>query len=278
MRHWIALLLLACISLTAPTQAAERNDIPSCYAFAKMEDHRPAPSGRELVIVVDQTTPLTTDLRQGALRSAVRFIRPGDNVLIYQFSAYMADNYTRLPFEGRMEPSIQGEARDEIGMDSLRKLDKCLDQQQIYFARLFSAKFDGSVGRPEVAIGKSEIMFSLRQIADDLAKRPASRRVVLLVSDLLENSDFGSFYARNALRAIDPAAELAKAQAHRLFADLKGAHVYVLGAGLVPAHGKEGYRSGAAIDALQRFWRGYFEQSHATLEAFGAPALTVDLQ
>jgi hypothetical protein len=278
MRRWIRLLLLASVGLPFFAQGTERNDIPSCYAFAKMEGQRPADAGRELVVVLDQTTPLTADLRDGALKAAMRFIRPGDNVLIYQFSAYMADNYTRLLFEGRMEPPIEGELRNEIGMESLRKLDRCLNEQQRYFAQLFPEKFGQGVGRPDVSIGKSEIMFSLRQIADDLARRPASRRVVLLVSDLLENSDFGSFYARNSLRSIDSAAELAKAQSRHLFADFKGAHVYVHGAGLVPANGKEGYRSGAAIDALRRFWSGYFERSHATLEAFGAPALTVDLR
>jgi hypothetical protein len=278
MRSVSFLLALACFGLVGQARAAQRNDVPSCYSYADMSANQPAPTGRELVVIIDQTTPLSADLRRTALNAALRFVQPGDEVLIYQFSAYMADSYMRLPFEGRMEAPIKGSQRDEIGMDSLRKLDRCLGQQQTFFAKLFTSKFDASVGTPSTRIAKSEIMFSLRQIADDLSKRPASHRVVLLVSDLLENSDFGSFYARNALRTIDPSAELKKAETNHLFAHFGGARVYVHAAGLVPADSKSSYRSGTAVEALRQFWTGYFEHSNATLEAFGAPSLTADLQ
>ena len=278
MRAVTFLLTLACLGLSGLTHAAQRNDVPSCYGYAGMSAYQPAPTGRELVVVIDQTTPLTTDLRRTALNAALRFVQPGDEVMIYQFSAYMADSYMRLPFEGRMEAPIGGAQRDEIGMESLRKLDRCLGQQQAFFAKLFTSKFDASIGTASTHIAKSEIMFSLRQIADDLSKRPAPHRVVLLVSDLLENSDFGSFYARNALRTINPSVELKKAEANHLFTDFGGARIYVHAAGLVPADSKNNYRSGVAVKALQQFWAGYFERSNANLEAFGAPSLTVDLQ
>lgn len=278
MRPVSFLLVLACLGLPGHAHATQRNDVPSCYNYADMSADQPAPTGRELVVVIDQTTPLTADLRRTALNAALRFVQPGDEVLIYQFSAYLADSYTRLPFEGRMEVPVKKSQRDEIGMDSLRKLDRCLGQQQTFFTKLFTRKFDASAGTPSTHIAKSEIMFSLRQIAHDLAKRPASHRVVLLVSDLLENSDFGSFYARNALRTINPAAELKKAETNHLFTDFGGARVYVHAAGLVPADSTSSYRSGVAVEALRQFWTGYFEHSNATLEAFGAPSLTVDLQ
>jgi hypothetical protein len=278
MRAVTFLLTLACLGLSGLTHATQRNDVPSCYGYADMSAYQPAPTGRELVVIIDQTTPLTTDLRRTALNAALRFVQPGDEVMIYQFSAYMADSYMRLPFEGRMEAPIEGARRDDIGMDSLRKLDRCLSQQQVFFAKLFTSKFDASVGTASTHIAKSEIMFSLRQIADDLSKRPASHRVVLLISDLLENSDFGSFYTRNTLRTIDPPAELKKAEANHLFTDFGGASVYVHAAGLVPADSKTNYRSGVAVKALQQFWTGYFKRSNANLEAFGAPSLTVDLQ
>ena len=62
-----------------------------------------------------------------------------------------------------------------------------------------------------------------------------------------------------------------------LFADLRGARVFVLGAGLVSQETKYGYRSGKTMFALERFWREYFARSNASLQAFGAPALTTDL-
>jgi hypothetical protein len=277
MRFVTSLFVLACLALSSIAHAAHRNDVPSCYGYTDLSSYRPATTGRELVVVIDQTTPLTAELRHTAINAALRFIQPGDEVKIYQFSAYMADSYTRLPFDGRMEAPIKGAQRDEIGMDSLRKLDRCLSQQQAFFAKLFTSKFVESAGTVSTHIGKSEIMFSLRQIADDLSTQPVSHRVVLLVSDLLENSDFGSFYAHNALRTIIPSVELKKAQANHLFTDFGGASIYVHAAGLLPADSKSNYRSGVAVEALQQFWAGYFQHSNATLVAFGAPSLTVDL-
>ncbi|WP_153242471.1 hypothetical protein [Frateuria defendens] len=271
-------MLLAATWLPLSGAAAERNDIPSCYAYAGMTPQQPAPSGRELVVVIDQTTPLGEDLRNTALKTALRYIRPDDNVLIYQFSAYLADSYMRLPFEGRMEAPVPADQRGDIGMDSMRKLDRCLQQQQTYFAKTFVDKFKVSLGTPDTHIARSEILFSLKQIAADLAKRSARERVVLLVSDLLENSDFDSFYAHNGLRVLDPGKEIGKVERQHLFADFGGAHVYAHGVGLVPDSSRNGYRSGIEIKALQQFWAAYFEKSHAVLEAFGAPSLTVDLQ
>ena len=158
MRAVTFLLTLACLGLSGLTHAAQRNDVPSCYGYAGMSAYQPAPTGRELVVVIDQTTPLTTDLRRTALNAALRFVQPGDEVMIYQFSAYMADSYMRLPFEGRMEAPIGGAQRDEIGMESLRKLDRCLGQQQAFFAKLFTSKFDASIGTASTHIAKSEIM------------------------------------------------------------------------------------------------------------------------
>lgn len=272
--------LLAGLALCLPALAwsAERNDIPSCYAFVHMTEHQPKPSGRELVVVVDQTTQLSADLRDTALRHALRFMRPGDSVLLYEFSAFLADNYMRLPFAGFVEAPLEGKIRNQVGMDSLRKLDKCLAEQRGFFVSKFTAAFTSSVAKPDTNIAKSEIVLSLRQIGADLSRRPVPHRVVLLVSDMLENSDFGSFYANNAVRTIDPGAEMKKIEANKLLGDFSGADVYIHGAGLVTTSAKDTYRSGKAITALEQFWHSYFQQSKGTLKAFGAPALTVDLQ
>jgi len=273
-----AAFMLVAMAMPFVAGAAERNDVPDCYAYAQLQQYRPKPSGRELVVIIDQTTPLTEDLRNTAIRAALRFVRPGDNVLIYQCSAYMAENYMRLPFEGMIELPIKGELRNEVGMESLEKLDHCLLQQQQFFVRTFTDKFNASVGTPATDIAKSEILLSLHEIATDLSKRPVAKRDILLVSDMLENSDFDNFYARGSVRDLRPDAELKKVEANHLFADFGGAHVYVHGAGLVPSTSHDGYRSGVAIKALESFWRQYFKRSNAELEAFGAPTLTTDIQ
>lgn len=275
-RRPLAGLLLGSLTLTA--QAAERNDLPSCYDFAKLGQYRPAPSGRELVVVVDETTQLPKDLKDSAYAHALRFLKPGDGVRLYQFSAYLPGNYMKLLYAGQLEASLDAKVRDDIGMNSLHQLDACLAKQSQFFRQRFGQQMAASFAQPGSDIAKSEILFSLKQIGEDVAQRPAGDKVVLLVSDMLENSAFSSFYSNNRIRDIDPVAELKKVEQKGLFADLGGARIYVLAAGLVPSDAKNGYRSGSSLQRLESFWRDYFEHSHAQLAAFGTPSLTVDLQ
>jgi hypothetical protein len=96
---------------------------------------------------------------------------------------------------------------------------------------------------------------------------------------MLENSGISSFYANKNVRAIDPTAELKKAQDAQVVGDFGGARIFVLGAGLVQesAGGKSRdsgvYRNPKTMALLRQFWEGYFVASHAKLIEFGAPAL-----
>jgi hypothetical protein len=100
--------------LMLPTllMAAERNDVPSCYDAAKISEFRSPPSGRMLTVVIDQTTPLTIDLQKTAWGHIKRFIKPGDKLRLYSFSAYLEGHYTRLQFSGELENPL---SEDVIG-------------------------------------------------------------------------------------------------------------------------------------------------------------------
>lgn len=277
--RWHTLLMLAGSILGAsPLQAAERNDLPSCYDYAKLSQARPAGSGRELVVIVDKTVQLPKDLQTSAYNHALRYLKPGDSVRMYQFSAYLAGNYMTLMYSGQLEGPLEEKARGDIGMDSLRRLDTCLTKQRSFFQKALGIKFVESFAQPGQDIAKSEIFFSLKQIGEDISQRPAEQKVVLLISDMLENSATSSFYSNNQMRGIDPAVEMKKIEQHQLFADLGGARVYVMGAGLVPGTLKNGYRAGTAVQQLEAFWRDYLARSHANLISFGAPSLTIDLE
>jgi hypothetical protein len=257
---------------------ADRNDVPSCYHFAKLDQYADKPGPRELVIIIDKTTALSDELRLAARDAAEHFIHRGDEVLIYQFTAYLKTDFLRLPFRGRLEVDMPKGRRDSIGQEDLRVFDRCLAEQAAFFKTLFEVKFDDSTGRPTVNFDKSEILFSLKQIAADLQKRKVEHRVILLISDLLENSDFSNFYQNNQVRLLDPKLEIDRVRQKDLLADFDGAHIYIHGAGLIDPSEKRSYRSGVTIKALQSFWTDYFSLSNATVEAFGAPDMNVDMQ
>ncbi|OEC33668.1 hypothetical protein SAMN05216600_11915 [Pseudomonas cuatrocienegasensis] len=277
MRRLLPLLVVGLLPMAAQA-ADERNDIPGCYPYAQLSQQQPAPSGRELVVIIDETVQMSQALQRSAWDHAMRYVRPGDSVRLYQFSAFLQNHYMKLQFAGLLDVPLQGKVRNSIGSKSLKQLDACLQQQAAFFQKTFGQQFVGSFGKPGEEIARSEIFGSLRKIAEDLASRPSQERVVLLVSDMLENSDFGSFYQSNRIRDIDPEAELKKVQQKNLLADFAGARVYVHGAGLVAGDSKGAYRSGSTLQRLEQFWRVYLQQSNADLAAFGAPELTADLR
>ncbi|MCP8467063.1 hypothetical protein NK553_24220 [Pseudomonas sp. ZM23] len=272
-------LLLALAFAPAALVAAERNDVSSCYAAAKIEEFRTPPSGRMLTVVVDQTTPLTQDLQRKAWGHIKRFVQPGDKLRLYSFSAYLDGHYTQLRFAGELERPLDPAVIGDVPMMSTRKLDNCLKGQPQQMFKRFGQAFSQAMGTSSSDIPRSEILFSLKEIAQDMHKAGGvDDNVVFILSDMLEYSDFGSFYVANGIRTIDPKVELAKVEKQNLMADFGGARVFVHGAAFVPTTAKNGYRSGKMIQNLQGFWSQYFEKSNAELRAFGNPELTATLE
>lgn len=273
-----ALLLGMCL-FSAASMAAERNDVPSCYAYAQTESVKPAPSGRMLTVIVDQTTPLDEGLQRKAWANIKGFMKPGDKIRMYSFSAYLDGRYTKLEYAGELEGPLPEEVVGDVALSSAKKLKSCLASQPAYLWKTFGKAFKGAMGQSSNTIPRSEILFSLKEISKDLAKlEGVSDQVVLLVSDMLEFSDFGSFYASNSIREIDPATEMGKVHKQEMIADFNGARVFVHGAGFVPTGQKYGYRSGKLITRLASFWDAYFKESNAVLESFGSPELTTAVQ
>lgn len=272
---------LALALLLAPTAllAAERNDVPSCYAQARIDEFRTAPSGRMLTVVVDQTTPLTQDLQRTAWGHIKRFMRPGDKIRLYAFSAYLEGHYTRLRYAGELERPIDEKVLGSVPMMATRKFQSCLKNQPAQLLKGFGKAFAATMGKSSSDIPRSEILFSLKAVGEDMAKAEGvDEHVVLVMSDMLEHSDFASFYQSNGIRQIDPKAEIAKVEKQHLLGDFSGARVYVHGAAFIPTTAKNGYRSGKMIQNLEQFWSTYFKESNATLTGFGNPELTTAIE
>jgi hypothetical protein len=132
--------------------------------------------------------------------------------------------------------------------------------------------FEGTSGE----IAKSDVLASLKDISGKVKQSQASEKVVLLVSDMLENSSVSSFYASQSVRRIDPEKEIKLATDSQLVGDFGDARVYVIGAGLLSDEAKKNkaaYRDPKTMQALATFWKSYFEKSKAQLIEFGQPAL-----
>lgn len=269
---WQALLSQFCIAGAA--LAGNTDAVRSCQD--KQLPPFP-PTARELMVVIDQTTPLSPALQQAVANHLKPFLVAGNSFSIVVFSAYTQGHYTDVLASGKLDALLPGDARNDISKPVLAKLDLCQQRQPQQAAQVagqaLRAAYQGTSG----TIAKSDIYASLKAISSVIKQSPAQDKVVLVVSDMLENSSVANFYAERgrAVRNVVTARELRAVEDNRLLADFGGARVYVIGAGLLAedaAHSKS-YRDPKTMQSLQAFWNAYFSKSNARLVEFGQPAL-----
>lgn len=254
-----------------------QNQVPSCYAANKL-DIKPAPPAQSFFIVLDETVVLDDNL-QRALWDQVRAqLRPGTEFTVLRFSAFSQGKYLDVVASGALEQPIAAKERDSISVPKLKNFDACMKGQADFGLQLARGAVGKVLQASSFELTRSDIEGSLQALSRMVAESRSSKRTLLLVSDMLENSSVSSFYQNNGVRRIDPGQELKKAEKEKMLGDFGGASVYVMGAGIIAApsgKGKAGvqYRDARTMAALQEFWTGYFAKSNARLEAFGAPAL-----
>ncbi|SMG12491.1 hypothetical protein [Paraburkholderia susongensis] len=264
------------LSLCAATAswAGTTNDVPSCYAANKLKAPAAVPQ-QELFLMVDQTTQLDANLKAQVNENLARLVKPGSAFTLAEFSAFTQGHYTDVVTRGYLEQPVAQKDRDDISERLLRNFDACMQGQLGYGRKLAASKFIEIENGATNDLAKSDILASLKDLSDRVRNSPSQDRVVFLVSDMLENSSISSFYAHNAVRKIDPSAELKKVADASLFGDFGGARVYVLGAGILTedADKTKAYRDPKTMAALRQFWSSWFEKSNAKLVEFGQPAL-----
>jgi len=272
-------VLLGLVSVGASAGSAV-NQIPSCYAAGKL-DIKPEPAQRSIYILLDETVVLDDSLKRSLWEIVRPQIVPGTEFSIYRFSAYSQGKYLDIVASGALEMPLATNVRDGISVPKLKSFDACIKGQGEYGLNLVKNAIGKVLQSSSFDLAKSDIEGSLFALSKVVRESKPRRRVLLLVSDMLENSTISSFYQNNGVRKIDPGVEMKKAESEKMIGDFGGASVYVMGAGLIatdPQAKRSGkipaqYRDTKTIAALQDFWSRYFSHSNAKLEEFGAPAL-----
>jgi hypothetical protein len=269
---WIALLLQLCISGAA--LAGNTDAVRSCRD--KTLPSFPS-TARELLVIIDQTTPLSPSLQQLVANNVKPFLVAGNSFSVVVFSAYTQNHYTDLLSSGKLDAALPAEMRSDVAKPALAKLDLCLQRQPLQAAQAVGQALRAAYQGTSSTIAKSDIFASLKSISSVIKQSTASDKVVLIVSDMLENSSVANFYTDQgrSVRNLVPAKELRTVEDNQLLADFGGARVYVIGAGLLAdeaAHSKS-YRDPKTMRSLDAFWSGYFSKSNAKLVEFGQPAL-----
>ena len=248
--------------------------IPSCYEANKLGA---APvSNVELFVFIDQTTTFDKTLKKSIVDNVGRVLRPGVTFTIGSFSSFNQGKYAEVIASGALEAPIEANKRDDISTRLLRNFDSCMQSQMQYGAQVAWKAIGQALNGGGSDLAKSDVVASLRDLSSRVRKSTAKEKVILIASDMLENSSITSFYAKQTVRQINPEKELKLVADNQLFGDFGGARVYVIGVGLLvedAKHPKGVYRPAQTMQALSKFWAGYFQKSNAELAEFGQPAL-----
>jgi len=269
-------IVLALLALAPAMQAQARNgDVPSCYAANRMVEPVPVPR-RSVFLLIDETTLLDPALQASAWQAVALLVTPGTELTVVRFSAFSQARYTSTVFSGLSEEGVPEQQRHAISVKKLKQFDECLAGQRGFVLKKMQTAMAQGFASASGDLAKSDVIAAMGDVSVSVRAAKAPQKVVLVISDMLENSTVTSFYERNGVRSIDPAAEMTRVRKAGMLGDFDNAQIWVMGAGLIGGDttGKKAvYRDPIRLKALQSFWSDYFTQSKGKLVEFGTPEL-----
>ena len=269
----IAAYLIA--GATSVAHGASRDDFPTCYGvLGGVAQEQPV--NRELFVVIDQTLEFSVDLKRHVHAKVHEYLQPGDRITVLTFSAYAEGRYAQMPLTGKLDHLLDESTRFDTGKTNLRKFDRCMERQQAFVKAKVDETLKTAFSEASTNLPKTELMGSLFNFGHGvIGASQTSKKAVLIVSDMMENSSSVSFYRSGGVSNFNVEAALKQAEQAGLFSNLGGATVNVIGAGI---SGNEGYLSQTAMRKMQTFWRDYFIKSGARLTGWGQPELFGPIQ
>jgi hypothetical protein len=264
-----ALALTVLVAATSVAYAA-RDDFPTCYGLLG-GGLTPEPEQRELFVVIDQTLPFDVNLKRHVHNKIHEYLQPGDRITVLTFSAYAEGRYAQMPLTGQMDYLLDDDTRYNTGKPSLRRFDRCMQSQNAVVRSKIDQTIKTAFEEASSELPKTELMGSLVNFGRGVISLSQSpEKVVLIVSDMMENSNAVSFYGANGVLNFDIEQTLQKAENADLISDMQGASVHIIGAGI---SGNDRYMSQTVMAKMQNFWEGYFQRAGAELTGWGQPQL-----
>lgn len=263
-------------SFVGIANSSPRDDFPSCYPIIGQQPKET--NSRELFVLIDQTVKLDDNLKRSVSEKIHRFLRSGDRINIVIFSAYIDERYTDSLLNGQIDFSLSDKNRFEMPKAKLQQFDVCLKKQRAYARKLIDEKLDVAFNGGSTSIPKTEILATLARLSRGLiSQSKADEKVVLLVSDMFENSDTLTFFKNDNIQQVDVKRTIYLVEQSKFLGDFKGAQVYVIGAGFISQKKSNHHRSATLMQNIHQFWEVYFSRSNARLVGWGQPALLTEI-
>jgi len=221
---------------------------------------------REIFIIVDKTTPFPENIRTDSLINIISIIKPRTAVSIFTFSEYKKDKHIDFIDRYHFNATLSKGNEYDMSKKKIRFYKNCLKAENNGLKRKIANDIYDNFKSDGENYDNSEILYSLKKISKEaISLTRAKEKIVFILSDMLENSSYTSFY-KEELKNLDIDKEINIVHKNKLFGNFSGADIVVVGAGIVG--NKKGYVDGKDQDSLREFWELYFKESNAKLKVF----------
>lgn len=232
-------------------------------------------SDTQLYVIIDQTTNFPKNIQEQVKEKIKPFIESGNTVTILKFSSNAGGSSTKIVFDESFDRLMSEDEKYTTSRSTLMRYNHCskiaLEEFHSKVPNVIQNIFDTS----DDNIPKSDIIKNIKDISLLKIKNSSpDNKVILLVSDMIENSSFLNFYSALLSKQFIPDIE-AKRIFEQLPSNFDNADLYVIGTGYTK-NGK--FSSGKAMEKVTKFWDAYFNLANANIKEIGQPLIMSDLK
>lgn len=276
-------ILISCICfllLSVYYSFAEEFRLPdSCYQLIG-EEITGAPK-EALFLLIDNSVDFDTGVINSIQEKIEHWIGNNKSIEIYNFSMYSQQTYTNKVLAGNIDQVPSEDFMDNLKKSLRIKFERCM-KSYIPLVKIQIQKATVEVFKKSSSnISRTEIINNIKKITQHIKEHPAKKKLILIVSDMLENSSMQAFYEGNKVKLINPELEFKKVTTNNLLSDLDKATVYIIGLGYIPDNNREGKNQSVSLQtrkALESFWIKYIENSNGKIGEIGTPLIFGDLK
>jgi len=244
-----------------------------CYEKYKIQSFTP---NFHLYVIIDQTTELTNEMRMQVYNKLSPFITYGNSITLVKFSSNTNGITTEVVYEESIEGKLPEDVLYETSGNTAMQYGYC-SRMHLNKAKTDIPKIITQItSQSNSNIPQSDILKNLKDISiSKIGVQPAKHKIVLMVSDMLENSSLSNFYKVLNTEAFSADKEFKNIQKNRMIGNFGKANIYIIGTGTTK---NKQFASVKSMTKLNDFWQLYFKSSNATVMEIGQPLLIGNLK
>lgn len=231
----------------------------------------PTTPSAHIIVAIDQTTEIPADVKSWVIDQVAK-ARPGARVEIVTFSSYTQNAHPTVKLNLSFDFAYPPNKVDDAPSGPLARYKVCVTDRSGKVILALKSAIDDAIQGFDPKANNSDIVSAIHEFSEKFDASDKGEKVLIVISDMLENSSILNFYSHGKMLPFD----VKHALSITTPAKLDGVKVVVAGAGLLPS-GKSGYRSQSDLDRIDQYWSAFFEGSGASSVEIGHPVPMKDL-